>query len=364
MASTDKGYNPGFLGKKLALPKIDTSVCAPLKSGTGFEIQYTHYSAFVHKERRLPLMTATNIRGEAFNADAREGTEPWDYSADIDTAYQIDNRFYGNDKNTFDRGHLVRRVDPCWGEPAVAKQAEMDTFRWVNCTPQHKNLNRNGSAWFQLEQFVMEKGIKDKIADITVFAGPVLGANDLPFKIKYLKTEVPIPLVFWKVIVWKKSDNKLYAVGFMMSQWEWIKNMLVEKPAPEIKAIKKAVKPRLEDSYFETLEFSNHQTFQVPISAIEAATGIRFNWKNVTFPFIQKKFKPVEAAPVAKVFSFKTINETAGEVAALKKGIVSKAVLKKAAHKKVPLTKRQVDFAVKNGMAGAIKRFELKGIKL
>ena len=364
MPDLHKGFNPNFLGKKLAFPKINTKLCAPLLTGTGHEIQYTHFSVFVHKERRLPLMTATNIRGEAYNAEPREGDEPWDNSDQVDKAFQIDNSFYGKDKNTFDRGHLVRRVDPCWGEPEVAMQAEAETFRWVNCTPQHNKLNRNGGVWFQLEQHVMEKGVKDKIADVTVFAGPVLNSDDKLFTIQYRKTDVPIPIVFWKVIVWKKSDNKMYAVGFMMSQWEWVKHMLIDKPVPVTKAIKKAAKPTLEDSYFENLEFSDHKTYQVPLSAIEAATGIKFNWKNVSFPFVQKKFKAVDGVPVPKVFAFKTISETAKEMTIAKKGPVSKAILKKAVQKKVPLTKKQVDTAVKTGMAGAIKRFELKGVKL
>lgn len=234
------------------------------------------------------MMTAVNIRGAEFNAPGRQGDEPWKHSRQIAVKYQIDNRFYGNDAGIFDRGHLVRRVDPSWGSAATAKEAELGTFHWTNCTPQHKNLNRKGGIWYQLEQHVMENGVKEKMADVSVFAGPVLAADDLPFVRKYIGTEVAIPIVFWKVIVWVKSDGTLNAVGFMMSQWEWVKDKLVG--AKEL-----AARVRLPDTYFERLKFSDHKTYQVPISAIEKAAGIRFDWNNVNLPYRAAAFKAVTA---------------------------------------------------------------------
>jgi endonuclease G, mitochondrial len=282
------GYDGVFLGAPLPLPSIDSSLLAPLAVKQGFEIRYTHYSAFVHAARRLPIMTAVNIRGAEFNAPGRQGNEPWKHTTQIAEKYQIDNRFYGNDDNTFDRGHLVRRVDPCWGSDATARRAEQETFRWINCTPQHKKLNREGGIWYQLEQHVMEHGVENKIADVAVFAGPVLAAGDLPFVKKYLGRDVPIPLVFWKVIVWRKRDGSLNAVGFMMSQWEWVKDKLVGAAAA-------ARRKRLADDYFENLMFSDHKTYQVPVQAIVEATGIRFEWPGVKFPYKARAYKAISA---------------------------------------------------------------------
>jgi endonuclease G, mitochondrial len=109
------GYNKTFLGTALALPKVNFKTCAPLKNKTGYEIEYTHFSIYQHVSRLLPLMSAVNISGEAYSAAAREGSEPWDFSDQVDSSYQLDNSFYGKDDGTFDRGHIVRRVDPCWG---------------------------------------------------------------------------------------------------------------------------------------------------------------------------------------------------------------------------------------------------------
>ena len=41
-----------------------------------------------------------------------------------------DDKFYGK---PFDKGHLVRRLDPAWGRTIrVAKVANDDTFHWTN----------------------------------------------------------------------------------------------------------------------------------------------------------------------------------------------------------------------------------------
>jgi endonuclease G len=339
MAGSGQGYNTRFLGKGLALPAINTAILAPLKKKKGFEIKYTHYSTFVHASRRLPVMTAVNIKGEAFHAPKRSGKEPWEFSDQIEPRFQIDNRFYANDENTFDRGHLVRRIDPCWGDQNVVTKAERETFRWTNCTPQHKKLNEKGGIWYQLEQHVMEHGVENKIADVNVFAGPVLGDDDMPFKKTYLETEVKIPVVFWKVIAWKKTDGSLNAVGFMMSQWKWVKNKLKTVKAAAV------VPQRLSDTYFETLKFTDHKTYQVPISAIEKATGIKFGWDNVVFPYRTENYKAIGVERKLKnVFDLTTVQSKS--------------------RKARPFGRRTVDRFVRTGYAGVLKRYELKGVVL
>lgn len=161
-----QGYDSGFLKVPLKLPKIDFDVCVPRKDGQSFEIKYTHFSTFQHKIRRLPLMTDCNIRGAEFNAETREGGEPWHYSKQIENNYQLNNDFYGNDDRTFDRGHVVHRVDPAWGPNGL--QADYETFHYANVVPQHSKLNRKNGIWYELEQHIMEKGVKNKASDISV----------------------------------------------------------------------------------------------------------------------------------------------------------------------------------------------------
>lgn len=315
----------------------------------GYEVKYTHYSAFVHKTRRFPIMTAVNIKGQAYNAKKRVEGEPWAFSDQLANTFQVENGFYGKDLNTFDRGHLVRRVDPCWGDDETSLAAELDTFKWVNCTPQHKKLNQKGGIWYQLEQHIIEKGVKNKTgADISVFAGPVLADNDKVFKVKYNDAYLQIPVVYWKVIVWKKADGKLYAVGFMMSQWQFIKKKLIDPP-DVIKKRAIAKKATLEDNYFENLEFSDHKTYQVPISAIEQQTGITFKWTNVSFPYKTKQYKAVEGVKLPEVYSFAALHE-------VERGVTKKSIK--------PLSKKHVAEAVKSGLGGALKRYEIQGVKL
>lgn len=349
------GYNKTFLGETLVLPAVPKKLCAPLKK-KGFEIEYTHFSLFLHNTRMLPIMAAVNIKGEAYSASAREGGDDWNYSEQVDESYQMDNRFYGKDDGTFDRGHIVRRVDPCWGPPSLSELADKETFNWANCTPQHKKLNQRGGAWFELEQHVMENGVKNKMADICVFSGPVLDPNDRVFKKQYQKKDVQIPVEFWKVIVWKKSNGKLYAVGFLMSQWEWIKDSVKAIPPARLRA-----KPKLEDDYFEKIKFQNHATYQVPISEIEKATAIKFSWKNVTFPYRKKEPAKIKAQPLKKIVSTRTIGELK-EIKSSKSTIRLRGLNQKLATETIG--KQRALRLVETGQAPLIKRFSLQNITL
>jgi len=361
MLRTVRGYMPDFMGVQLKLPEVPNSACAPLKSGTGKEIKYLHYSSFLHKNRKLPLLCATNIKGEGYNAPER-GTDVWNSSEQVLARYQLDNSFYGNDGNTFDRGHIVRRVDTCWGGDDIVDDAEKETFMWTNCTPQHKKLNQQGGVWFELEQHVMENGVKNKIADISVFAGPVLDENDKYFKVptgKLKEALIQIPTEFWKIIVWKKSNGNLYAVGFLMSQWEFIKRKVIDKPSAA------AAKEPLPDSYFENLKFKDHQTYQVPISVIQEKTGIKFDWANVNFPYKARRARTVQATPLKNKITFGSIYNKMKRIRATT-GLPtnSKAAIRAVHAEEKPLSKAQIARAVRQGFQGAIKQYTLTNIKL
>lgn len=356
---SSQGYNKKFLGKSLGFPTLNKSYLAPLVNGRGNEIKYIHYSAFVHKERLLPLMTAVNIKGEAYSAPIRAGDEPWGFCEQIDIKYQLAGSFYSNDLNTFDRGHLVRRVDPCWGDTDLSLQAEGQTYRWINCTPQHKKLNQKGGVWYELEQHVLENGVKNKIADISVFSGPVLDNNDKIFIKKYKGNDLKIPIVFWKVIVWKKNNGKLYAVGFMMSQYEWVKKKLKDVTAPQAILLRRKLS-KLEDDYFEKLKFNDHKTYQVSLRAIEKATGIKFNWSNVSFPYKAHAFKAIKAITLKKVYSIDSLLYKQLNISSTHKGVsLPSPVFPKRELSQAEITKR-----LKSGFQATMKRYSLKNVKL
>lgn len=62
------GYDPNFIpGLPLPLDPIiapSLSLLAPLKNGPGHALDYLHFSTLVHQERKFPLLTAVNIRGD------------------------------------------------------------------------------------------------------------------------------------------------------------------------------------------------------------------------------------------------------------------------------------------------------------
>lgn len=285
------GYNSRFLGGVLPFPTLSATLTKQLagqvKNRKLTRHDYTHFSVFFHSTRRLPVMSGVNIEGKSYYIDPdKRKKDKWYHDERIEAGLQLGNEFYENDSGAFDRGHLVRRMDPKWGGKQIAKQADKDTFHFLNCCPQHASLNRK--IWLELEKNILEKGsVKGKV-DLTVFAGPVLKRDDLVFYRLIEEKEIQIPIVFWKVIVWKKEDGSLNAVGFMQSQYQWVKKFLREKGAA-LAAAKPGILP---DDYFEHIEFKDGNTYQVSIPTISKATGIKFDWGNkVKFPYKKRELK-------------------------------------------------------------------------
>ena len=137
------GYNPDFLGSlyHLPLPKLADNLqskVAPLKDG-GQILTYLHFSIVMNADRRLAFYTAANIDGKKLEKIKRT-RDKWYFDPRLDQKYQAGPKLY--EDNPLDRGHLVRRLDPCWGPNA--RDAGEDTFHFTNCSPQHKRLNQHG----------------------------------------------------------------------------------------------------------------------------------------------------------------------------------------------------------------------------
>ncbi len=240
-----KGYDPAFLGddKSVQLPVVpDATMIAPVDGEANGELRYTHFSIVMHKERRLPFFTACNIDGQLLYNFPR-GTDRWyldkrlvDY-----TNHQIGEDLYA--RNPLDRGHLVRRLDPAWGKNREeAKEAEMETFFFTNCSPQHGQLNQR--TWLSLEDYILSNaGTHD--LKVSVFTGPVMSNTDRPYR------GVQIPDEFWKVVAIHNSfTRQLSATAYLLSQAE-----------------------QLDDLEFV---FGKFRTYQVAVSEIEKKTGLSF----------------------------------------------------------------------------------------
>lgn len=239
--SDEMGYNKFFLGKnyEVPLPALSEDMAedtAKLKDGS-YVLDYTHFSLVMKRSRGLAYFTAVNIDGKNYVKIPR-GKDNWVFDPRIEEKYQYGHEVYA--ANDLDKGHLVRRMDPNWGEHA--QQANDDTFHYTNSAPQHKNLNQK--IWLELEDYILQNARAENLR-VTIFSGPVFRDDDLIYRKKY-----QIPAEFWKVAVIVKEDGKLSATAYLQTQ----KNMI------------------------DNLEFAYgaYKTYQVPVATIEKITGLDF----------------------------------------------------------------------------------------
>jgi endonuclease G len=155
---------------------------------------------------------------------------------------------------------MVRRRDPGWGETdAVAQQAEIDTFHYTNCTPQHKDLNRRD--WAQLEDYILEAA-ETRDFRANVFTGPVFRPDDKTLLRQPGAEGILIPAEFWKVVVMVNADtNKLSATGYVLSHGRMLRDLT-------------------EASFV----YGEYATYQVQIARIEQETGLDFGFLRESDP--------------------------------------------------------------------------------
>jgi len=84
--------------------------------------------------------------------------------------------------NDLDRGHLVRRRDPCWGTASIAQRANVDTFHFTNAAPQAAAFNQGETLWAGLEDYLLGNAATyDR--RLSVFTGPVLAGTDPLYRV-------------------------------------------------------------------------------------------------------------------------------------------------------------------------------------
>jgi hypothetical protein len=97
-----------------------------------FELRYQNFSVIMRRSRRFCCITGVNIDGTAsFFSPKRPG---WKTDPRIPKAAQVSGaEFYV--PTEFDRGHMVRRLDPVWGTESSARLANADTHHYTNSCP-------------------------------------------------------------------------------------------------------------------------------------------------------------------------------------------------------------------------------------
>ncbi|MPQ87136.1 DNA/RNA non-specific endonuclease [Pseudomonas sp. MAFF 730085] len=234
-----RGYAQDFLGSfAVPWPTVADSIAEdvqPLEGG-GERLDYTHFSVTMSRSRRLALYVGVNIDGGQ-QVDIIRSNDVWAYDGRLPITAQIGEELYTS--NGLDRGHLVRRQDPNWGEEA--KTANADTFHFTNCSPQMSAFNQK--TWLELEDYILDNTRRWK-ARATVFTGPVLADDDRVYR------GVKIPKAFWKVVAYLSDDGKPSASAYMIDQ---------SRELGELDLI-----------------FGQLRTYQRSVIQIEQLTGIRF----------------------------------------------------------------------------------------
>lgn len=226
------GYDLDFLPTRVALP-------APAQDST--ELTYPRFTVLLDPARRLAAVTGVNIDGALLRELPRTGE--WRLDPRVEADQQTGADVYA--RNDLDRGHLVRRRDPGWGEVDDARAATEATFFYPNAAPQAAGFNQSKELWLGLEDHVIEYA-ESTDQRLSVFTAPVLGDQDPAYR------GIRIPLRFWKIAAWQGADG-LAAAGFVLDQTE-----LVDA----------------RDGLFAVPPLGAFRTFQVPIAEIARITGV------------------------------------------------------------------------------------------
>lgn len=275
MAAKNNGYSPTFLGRtrSVALPAVGTVLkpfVAPVKGSRTRVLKYQNYSVLQHAERGFPLFCCANIDGKRWKNIPRKslfpsGNDRWDKDARLSPDHQWGDELYDATQSEFDKGHMTKREDTQWGRSEEeARAGAISTFFYTNAVPQHKDLNRR--LWARLEDYILETETNPRQLRVSVFTGPALRADD-PFFVTDVDGErLQIPVWFWKMVYYPKSDSQVYRVAFLMNQAK-----LLEKDG----VVRREIRPPKEDTQL-FLQFKEAKTYQVNVPLLETLTGLQF----------------------------------------------------------------------------------------
>jgi endonuclease G len=229
--STRRGYDPGFLGVDVPLPKLSAALAADTvevpaqyqRSGNPFVLDYHHYSVAMCKSRCFAWYSAANIDGRRKSRQAmpKRSGDVWHIDPRIDDPdnpqIQCGNELYATAQT--DRGHLTRYLDVAWGATLDdAMFAAADTFHFTNCCLQLSGFNQGKDRWQGIESFLLERFAREQERLMTVITGPLFRDSDPVYQNEYMSYSIPIPLEFWKVCVLRRKDGTLAATAFVMGQ--------------------------------------------------------------------------------------------------------------------------------------------------
>lgn len=260
------GYDSDFLGTAIPLPKVVDPWAADvvkLKDG-GNVLKYRHFSVVMSVSRRLAYLVAVNIEGSTLLKPTKKPS--WRRDDRIERSHQIENVLYkAAEGEDFDiqRGHLVRRLDPAWGDQETVNEAVSHTYHYTNAAPQGADFNDD--VWGDLEDFILKRAF-DSNHRVTVFAGPIFDDETDPFyRHDFDGGPFQIPMAYWKVAAFRKPDGTLSATAYKQEQ-------------PEVRGFVEAGNA-LSESFtrgFRPMNAERREAVQLKIADLEELTLIDF----------------------------------------------------------------------------------------
>ncbi len=306
------GYRPDFIdGFLVPLPqmtaaqKADAAAIVPERRVPGqsaTELRYQHFSIVMSSARRLAYFTACNIHGESLIGFSRKNKDFYDYDAAstafresfgaaegddwiddprIDASLQTGESYYESTPNqlieanghddldprpNFDRGHLVRRLDPCWGPRDKALVAERDSFTWTNAAPQTSAFNqgkakgllglKEGRLWQGIENYLLRNAWATD-SKVCVLTGPVFADDDPVYADKTGTEQIQVPLQFWKILVWSEN-GALKSLALVADQ----SKTMEKKPEGE--------------AFVDDDQLALMENFLTTVAKVEKLTGFEF----------------------------------------------------------------------------------------
>ncbi|QQE76590.1 DNA/RNA non-specific endonuclease [Brevibacillus composti] len=129
-------------------------------------------------------------------------------------ALQIGNEFYR--QNDYDKGHLTRRKDICWGTYEEAARANYDSFCYANIALQHHSFNTG--IWNCLEDWILSR-MKEPNR-LLVYTGPILKEEDEEYCGVQGEPgcQVKVPFGFWKTVFFLQENTEITCLSFLIRQ--------------------------------------------------------------------------------------------------------------------------------------------------
>ncbi|MFM1652839.1 DNA/RNA non-specific endonuclease [Brevibacillus sp. B_LB10_24] len=238
------GYDPLFLGEEVPLPLLQGKTAEDaLQDGRVYD--FTHFSIVMNARRRFAVFSAACVDEGKF-LEIPRNNKSWHFDERIGAEYQVGPEYYV--QNDYDRGHLTRRKDVCWGTRQEAEKANYDSFCYANIALQHHNFNTG--IWNCLEDWILYRLKNEK--KMLVITGPIYketdeeycGVNGRP------GCRIQVPFGFWKSVFFVNTQNRITNMSFLIRQ------------SP--------------DHLNEACEYQRLETYQVPLSTITRETGLLF----------------------------------------------------------------------------------------